>query len=201
MRPHSSVDLTQQGTDPASLLNGITAHEGTPLRAAASRGRNLVPSTSMQSFSEAQDYRGHGGGSAAVGPPNGYTAGYSMLDQEEGLRQWQRQELSGASATMRPYSASSPRYESRPVSRPLSHDSLADPNGRALLAELHRVRASMGTAEGGRHSRQGFMTPPPPPPPRTPPLSSVDPALSQIERQGSFQVCLNTPTNLLEQNS
>lgn len=121
---------------------------------------------------------------------NGYTAPQDQGEAMDRLQRWQRQESGGSSMGSRPYSASSPKFEGANGPRTLSHDSLADPGTRALLAELQKVRASMGSGESVRGSRAGFMTPPPPPPPRTPPHAALDPSLATIERQGSFQAGL-----------
>lgn len=200
VRPHSSVDLTNQGNDRSTAGRGGNPHPSVPESSASQRlpsGPYLPAQMGMPADPRGDDanYMPH------PARPNGYTAGANPQEADnalEGARQWQRQDSSGQTQSMRPLSASSPRFEGHSGGRTHSHDSLTDPGARALLAELHKVRA-MGGGEGGRVGQPGFMTPPPPPPPRTPPLPGFDPAQGTIERQGSFQVPY--PSDMLHQPS
>ena len=189
VRPHSSVDLTQHGSD-LGLLRTLASPallEQPTHRRIPSGGPYLPPHAGSQGSADNRSNPPHPPAGLLNGP-NGYSSAYNDLEEPaEGSQQWSRQGSAVAiSQPGRPMSASSPRFRGRPGARTLSHDSLADPGARALLAELHKVRAAMASGDGGRNNRSGFMTPPPPPPPRTLPLGGHDP-LATIERQGSFQ--------------
>ena len=186
VRLHSSADLAEQSFKPVLVPSGRSnAAEQQFTHRPLSGNTYLFPNASTQIAGEGEA-NGRILPSSTSVHANGYTEPQDRGEAMERLQQWHRRESSGS----RPYSARSPRFEGSSGLRTMSHDSLADPGTRALLAELQKVRASIGSGESGRSSRSGFMTPPPPPPPRTPPHAGMDPALATIERQGSFQASL-----------